>query len=422
MAGLRARCGQHNLALLLVCQIVTTLGMMTVVPVLPQYVAALSTPLAAGAASSASDAAALMRWSNLALAAPGLGTLCCAPLAGRACARLGYRRVLLLSLLCFVTSMLAMALSQGLALFIAGRLLQGASTIGLVLTIFIGRISSDHSRGRNFGLQESAVAAGSLLGPLLGGVLLDYWSLRPMLLASAVVTGVSGALLWQRLQEPAQTDAATTASGTRYALRHLLRQPLLRNWMLAACLTQAAGFAMLTVFAQFIPLRFSTLQTPGSVIGTLHALGWLATMLASPLWGRANDGGDDGHIRRRFLLATAGCALSSALLMTASQLWMVAVLRLAQGACYAALAQSTLLACLRQLPASAASDFTGLARSVMVLGQLLGPLLVIACAGWLTALQLPWLVSLLFVTAGVLVWSQGKHRLVRDAAHPSQPL
>lgn len=394
---------QRNLLWLLVCQTVTTLGMMTVVPVMPLYVASLSPP------GSLADPVTVMRWSSLALAAPGLGTLCCAPFAGRCCDRFGYRRMLLLSLMCFVASMLTMALSQSVTVFLAGRLLQGISTVGLILTAFIGRISDDTRRGRNFGLQESAVAAGALLGPVLGGVMLDYWSVQPMLLASAALTAVAAGVLWSRTHEPARPERGVPASVGQdgfQGLSSLLRDRALCCWMLAACLAQAAGFAMLSVFAQFLPERFPALSAPGSVIGTLHALGWLATMAAAPLWGKLNDRGDP---RRHFLLAASGCAVASALLMSCTQLWLVALLRLAQGACYAALTQSMLLACLRHLPPSANGHFTGLSRSFMVVGQLLGPLLVVLCAAVLPARHLLWLVALLFAAAAALVWRPGRH-------------
>jgi MFS family permease len=397
---------QRNLTLLLVCQSVTTLGMMTVVPIMPLYLASLPQ------AGTLSDPAALMRWSSLALAAPGLGTLCCAPFAGRFCDRYGYRRMLLVSLGVFIASMLLMAMTSGLAAFIAGRLLQGVSTTGLILTAFIGRISSDSVRGRNFGLQESAIGAGALLGPLLGGVMLDYWSLRPMLLASALFTGAAGLLLWLRTQEPPMAAALAPAHDFK-GLRSVLRHPDLRSWMLASCLSQAAGFAMLTVFALFIAARFPALQTPGSVIGAMHALGWLATVVAGPVWGKLND---RGQARRHFVFAAAGCALASALLMTSTQLWAVALLRLVQGACYAALAQSMLLACLRQLPASVHGHVTGLGRSFMVVGQLLGPTLVMIFSSLLPPQHLLWLVALLFLSAGLLVWRPAAH-----AAH-SHPI
>ena len=197
----------NNLTLLLVCQAVTTLGLMVFVPIMPLYIATLEQMDAAGAA----------HWSSLALAAPAIGTLCFAPYVGKCCDRFGYKRMLLASLVVFTASMLLMALSPGVHGFMLGRLLQGISTIGVVLTAFIGYVSDDTSRGRSLGLQESAIACGALAGPLLGGMMLDYWSLKPLLLTSAVLTGVAGGILWAQLlfrvahgagqQQPAQLDA-----------------------------------------------------------------------------------------------------------------------------------------------------------------------------------------------------------------------
>lgn len=379
----------RNLALLLACQSVTTLGLMVLVPILPLYMATLTGIDAFGAA----------RWSSLALAAPGLGTLCFAPFAGRWCDRFGYRRMLLMSLLVFIASMLLMALSTSVSSFMLGRLLQGMSTIGVVLTAFIGHASSDASRGRSLGLQESAIACGALAGPVLGGMMLDHWSLKPLLIGSALLTGVAGGVLWSQLREPPKS--APEEDLPQFAgLRTVLVRADLRNWMLAACLTQAAAFALVNVFPIYLTAHFPAAEAIASKAGALHALGWLATMLASPLWGHLNDRGDP---RRHFLLAVIGCALSIGLLAAADQLWLVALLRVIQGACYASLAQSMLLACSRQQPASVYGHVIGLSRSFMVVGQLLGPLIVMLLMPFLAPANLVWPITALFLAAGLLV-------------------
>jgi MFS family permease len=379
----------RNLALLLACQSVTTLGLMVLVPILPLYMATLTGIDAFGAA----------RWSSLALAAPGLGTLCFAPFAGQWCDRFGYRRMLLMSLVVFIASMLLMALSTSVFSFMLGRLLQGMSTIGVVLTAFIGLASSDASRGRSLGLQESAIACGALAGPVLGGMMLDHWSLKPLLIGSALLTGVAGGVLWSQLREPPKS--AREEDLPQFAgLRTVLVRADLRNWMLAACLTQAAAFALINVFPIYLTAHFPAAEAIASKAGGLHALGWLATMLAGPLWGHLNDRGDP---RRHFLLAVIGCALSIGLLAAADQLWLVALLRVIQGACYASLAQSILLACSRRQPASVYGHVIGLSRSFMVVGQLLGPLIVMLLMPFLAPANLVWPITALFLAAGLLV-------------------
>lgn len=384
----------RNLALLLSCQAVTTLGMMVLVPIMPLYVATLTQADTVGAA----------RWSSLALAAPALGMLCFAPYAGKWCDRFGYRRMLLVSLTVFIASMLLMALSPNIYGFMLGRLLQGISTIGVVLTAFIGYVSDDTSRGRSLGLQESAIACGSLAGPILGGIMLEHWSLKPLLTASALLTGIAGGLLWSRLSEPPKTQSVPDVQHFA-GLRSMLADADLRNWMLAACLIQAAAFALVNVFALYLTAHFPAADATAGNIGLLHALGWLATMLAGPLWGRLNDRGEP---RRHFALAAVGCSLSIGLLTKVDHIWLVALLRMVQGACHAALAQSMLLACSRQLPASAYGHVTGLSRSFMVIGQLLGPLLIMILMPLIDHTHLVWPAAALFLAAGLLVHS-GRH-------------
>jgi MFS family permease len=383
----------HNLVLLLICQTVTTLGLMVFVPIMPLYIETLT----------GVDAVDVPLWSSLALAAPAIGTLCLASYAGKWCDRFGYRRMLLASLGVFITSMLLMALSSSVHGFMLGRLLQGMSAIGVVLTAFIGYVSKDDSRGRSLGLQESAVACGALGGPLLGGIMLDYWSLKPLLLGSAVLTGIAGGILCRQLSEPGnEPGKALAIPGSAFSgVRTMLGHSYLRNWMIAACLIQAAAFAFVIVFALYLTALFPASEAMASKIGLLHALGWLATMLAAPLWGRLNDRGEP---RRYFILAAVGCTLSAALLMAVDQIWLVALLRLAQGACYAALMQSVLLACSRQLPASSYGHMTGLSRSFMVVGQLLGPLLVMLLLPVLSPVNLVWPVAMLFLAGGLLVF------------------
>lgn len=379
----------RNLAPLLACQAVTTLGTMVLVPIMPLYVATLTPADAVGAA----------RWSSLALAAPALGTLCFASAVGQWCDRFGYRRILLLSLAVFVTSMLLMAMSTSVYGFMLGRLLQGASTIGVVLTAFIGHTGETTSRGRSLGLQESAIACGALVGPVLGGVMLDYWSLKPLLTAGAILTGVAGIALWRRTSEPSKAAPASDAPRFK-GLRSMLAHAELRNWMFAACLAQTAAFALVNVFALYLAARFPAADAIGSKTGVLHALGWFAAMLAGPLWGHLNDRGDP---RRHFALAAGGCALSIGLLIVVDQIWLIALLRMVQGACFAALTQSMLLACSRQLPASVYGHVTGLSRSFMVVGQLLGPLLVMLLMPMLAPVNLLWPIAALFLVTGLLV-------------------
>lgn len=375
----------HNIPLLLTSQVVTTTGLMTLVPIMPLYLYDLAGPQAT-------------YWSSLALAAPGVGALLLTPFAGGWCLRWGYRKPLLISLCAFTTSLLLMGASTHVSGFMAGRLLQGASSVGVLLTICLGQLSAPGSRGRAFGMQESAVATGALLGPVLGGVLQDWWTVRPMLLGVAATNALLTLLLAWRLRDPIAQDPTGDTEKPRFSI--MFADASLRRWLLAGCLIQAGAFALINVFALFLQQRFPHDSLLGSKTSLLHALGWFAAMLASPLWGARNDRGNPVHT---FIAAAAGCALALALLPFTQATWQIAALRIVQGALFAALAQSLLAYCCARLPARLHGSATGIAKSAMTAGQLVGPLAVMIWLPNSDPASTLWLIAAMFALAALLV-------------------
>ncbi|ALK32767.1 MFS transporter [Burkholderia plantarii] len=377
---------------LVACQGVITLGLMVLVPIMPFFIRGLL-----GADASLADVA---RWTSIALAAPGVGALAAAPFSAGWCERYGYRRALLLALALFVASLLAMASARHPALFVAGRVAQGASTVSVIVTAYLARVSDAATRGRALGWQESAVAAGALAGPALGGILQDLWSVRPLLYAVACGTGLATAALALTLREPAREaaggDHRAASAANRAARQALFADRGFRRWVLAGSLTQAGAFALVNVFALFIDARFAGRAELASTVGLLHALGWCATLAAGPFWGARNDRRDPA---RHFVAGALLCALALALMPFAASLWLIALLRIMQGAAYAALAQSMLLVCSRAAPVALQGRVTVTARSAMVLGQLFGPFAVLALLPLLGPAATLWLTAAMFVAA-----------------------
>ncbi|NIF93365.1 MFS transporter, partial [Burkholderia sp. Cy-637] len=201
--------------------------------------------------------------------------------------------------------------------------------------------------------------------------------------------------------EPARdpAEAASDAASRRGARRALFADGMFRRWVLAGSLTQAGAFALVNVFALFIDARFAGQPGLAAKVGLLHALGWCATLAAGPFWGARNDRGDPG---RHFVAGALLCALALALMPLAASLWAVALLRVAQGAAYAALAQSMLLACCRAAPPALQGRVTVTARGAMVLGQLLGPCAVLAVLPSLGPAATLWLTATMFVAAAAV--------------------
>jgi DHA1 family multidrug resistance protein-like MFS transporter len=117
--------------------------------------------------------------SGAAIAVTGIAGLLSAPFLGRRSDKIGYRRVLLISLTgaasftlpqAFVTNIWAfVALRFGVGVFLGG-ILPSANAI-------IGRIATPETRGQVYGFTSTAQFLGRFAGPLLGSAIAAYFGI-----------------------------------------------------------------------------------------------------------------------------------------------------------------------------------------------------------------------------------------------------
>ena len=113
-----------------------------------------------------------------------------APVLGTLSDRLGRRPILLVSLAGAVINYLVMAFAPQLWMLLIGRALAGLTSANAsVATAYITDVSPEDDRARNFGLLNAMFGAGFIIGPVLGGVLGDYWVRLPFIAAAALNAG-----------------------------------------------------------------------------------------------------------------------------------------------------------------------------------------------------------------------------------------
>lgn len=383
------------------------MGLMALVPVMPLYIQQLG--------SGYSPV-----WASLALAAPAVTALLFSSWLGKSCDRYGYRLIVLCSLLGFAVSMVLMAASTDITAFLLGRLLLGVCGVNVALTAFACVACAQEQRGHVLGQLQGASACGSLLGPIFGGVLMDIWSIRPLLLAIALFSGLAALLAGfflknivetkadsgQAAEEIEKNGSESSASWSVSSLKNTM------PWKLSACLSQSAAFALVNVFVLFLASHTAS-SVLASTTGLIHAAAWGAGMLASPFWGKANDIGD---VRRNFSVAAMVCALSIALLPVADSLWQILILRIVQGSCFVALAQSVFFSLSHLNSAHRQGASVGQTKRYLVLGQIIGPFLVAVLIPWCSPVTILWCVSALFALAAYFAWQAPELSSVRTGS------
>ncbi len=112
-----------------------------------------------------------------------------APVLGALSDRLGRRPVLLISLGGAAVSYIMMASASNLWLLLVGRAIAGLTSANMaVATAYITDISPEDQRAGRFGVFNAMFGIGFIVGPVLGGLLGDYWLRLPFIVAAGLNT------------------------------------------------------------------------------------------------------------------------------------------------------------------------------------------------------------------------------------------
>lgn len=134
------------------------------------------------------------------------------PVLGVLSDRFGRRPVLLVSLAGAAIDYVIMAIAPHLWLLVLGRAIAGVTSANMaVATAYITDISSEEERAQRFGLFHAMFGVGFIIGPVLGGILGDWW-LRAPFIAAACLNALNFALALFVLPEsrPGKREAAFT--------------------------------------------------------------------------------------------------------------------------------------------------------------------------------------------------------------------
>ncbi|MCX2731719.1 MFS transporter [Saccharopolyspora sp. NFXS83] len=344
-------------------QFVNTAGLMMLVPIMPFYLKDMGIR----------GVAETQTWAGVAIAAPALALTVATPLWGRLGDRVGRKWMVVRALLGLASAMVVMALAFSPVVLVAGRLLQGA--LGGVVeaaAAFAGSAGSDKKRGSSLGKSFSATAAGALVGPIAGGLFVGAGGLRQLMFVIAVAAVVLAVGCAVGLGEP-ERARPSGRERSRKNRRGVLSVPGAVPLALAAVGVYFGVYGLIPVFAEHVSGIVTAPNSASLWVGVLHSVMWGATLLGSFWWGKRND--VTGRPVRAFALAAGGCAVSIAAVVLPLGPLAVIPLRLVQGFCFAALAQSLFLHFSHHAPEERKSSLVSTANSFLLIGQSAGPLL-----------------------------------------------
>lgn len=319
---------------------------------------------------------------------------------GAAVDALGTSRVARWSSVLFAASYIAMVLGTGLGQLVVTVSAAGLADIGLVVATqaYVASASTPDTRDRNFGYYGLWVSVGGLVGPVLGGYLVDHWGHHAAFGGSAVLALLSAAVCWT-LPAQDRIRSGSSMASTSEALRT------------AALMLRDRGIAMVMLVSAFLMVAYSLrqsfyplyLQSVGlstTLIGAIMSFNSLCQIATRPTLGiAARRIGPVGILRLGILLTAVGTVMTPFL----TSLWTLALAYGLVGVAQGYMQPLTMSFISGQAAADQKGVALGLRFTVNQLAQAIGPpLFGFAVAGF-------GLGAAFFAAAGVawsaLIWA-----------------
>lgn len=353
----------------------------------------------------------VQRWSGLTFGVTFVAAFIFSPLWGRIGDRYGRKPILIISAIGLGFSVFLISFATSIWQLFLLRLFMGVFTgfIPMSQALISTQTPSDIA-GKVLGTLQTGGVTGSLVGPLIGGILADQFgyaltfrwvSIAILISAVLVITGV-------REFRIKQEDKKEIYS-SKEVLLHIIRHPMLLMVMFISLAVQIAHFSIQPILSLFV----EELHGPANLAlfsGIAFSAAGLGNLLMARRWGRLGD--KFGYIPVMvILLFFAALVYFPAAFVT--NIWQLVVLRFFLGAAIGGIIPVRIAYIRREAPLSVQGEVLGYNTSIRFLGNTIGPALggmVAAASGF----------SAVFYLTSALLFASGLMLLGTAFRHPDQ--
>lgn len=359
------------------------IGMSMVIPFLPFYIRELGV----------TDPTELEKWSGLVFAGPFVLSFVMTPVWGALGDKFGKKPMVVRAIFGLALSQLLLGLATDVFQLLLFRMFQGAVSGFIAASLaLIASVTPKEKSGYALGMLQTSIAAGTIIGPVIGGLLADIISVSNIFFITSVMCFSSGILiifLVDKGSTMVQNSSYTVIDNIKYSFS----SPRLIIPLISIFFVQVALMMTMPVFALYIESFKINTEYISTITGTIFGVMGLFTVISSPWWGKKNDA---SGIRRNIIIAMSGAGIALILHSVVLNAIMLYPLRAILGFFVGGIIPAFYSYLNKNTGEDRKGGIMGIASSFTLLGNLVGPLTCTALTGYIS-------LSFIFTISGFLL-------------------
>ena len=373
---------KRNLIIVWICQFAAMIGMSAIVPFLPLFVRELGV-------TNLDETA---YWSGLVFAGPFFISFFLTPIWGNLGDRYGRKMMTVRAVLGLAIAQVLVGFSQNVTQLFIARLVQGLLSGFLPAAMALVAANTPKEKtGYALGLLQSATAAGTVLGPLVGGLFSDLIGFRGVFFIVAgilTITGLAVIMFVTEEKNNNEKNEHTFIDNWKYLLRN-------KKLLLPSIMIMITAFGVSFIRPTFV-LYIETFSISSkflpTITGALYSIVGVFSIISAAWWGKQVE---KTGIAKNIIYASL---LTGTMYLAHSivyDIYFLIPIRILLGFGYGALPPLLFTAISNNVALERKGGVLGVGSSFQILGNMIGPVLGGFSAG-MVGLRLSFIVTGVF--------------------------
>jgi MFS transporter, DHA1 family, multidrug resistance protein len=325
------------------------------------------------------------------------------PIWGRIGDRYGRKKILIFSAFGMAFSIFMMGFVESVWQLFILRLFMGVFSGFISMSqAFISTQTPKDIAGRVLGTLQTGGITGSLVGPLLGGVLADSFGYSATFQGTSVAIFISAILVMLTTEYKMSDGKKGTKSSytSKEVFSHIVKNPLLLSVLLISTLIQIAHFSIQPILSLYVN-EIHGHENLALYSGIAFSAAGLGNLMMARQWGKIADKIGYVKILITLLFMAAIVYLPGGFV---TSIWQLVIIRFLLGIAIGGIVPVRVAYIRQEAPISMQGEVLGYNTSLRFLGNVIGPVMGGMVAGYFGFSAVFIITSLLLLISGFLLF------------------